>query len=75
MKVPKYIKQALESRANHAERFTYLDCIIFEFLDKHGIPYEEYDINGGCESYVNPHASSDRLLRAIENHKEQQNGR
>lgn len=75
MKVPKYIKQALESRANYAERFTHLDCIIFKFLDKHGILHEEYDICGGCESYVNPHASSDRLLRAIENHKELQNER
>ena len=74
MKVPKYIKQALESRANYAERFTRLDCIIFEFLEKHNISCEGYDINGGCESYVNPHSSIDRILRAIENHKENNNG-
>lgn len=69
MKVPKYIKQALKSRANHAQRFTHLDCIIAEFLDRYNIPCEEYDIYGGCESYVNPHDSSNRILRAIENHK------
>lgn len=73
MRVPKYIQQALESRANHAERFTHFDCIISDFLEKHGIPCEEYDINGGCESYVNPHSSSDRILTAIENHKEKYN--
>lgn len=29
---------------------------------------EEYDINGGCESYVNPYQSSNRILCAVEKH-------
>lgn len=66
MKCPEYIKKALIRRANHAEAFTVLDCMIQEFLDKHNILVEEYDICGGCESYVNPHSSSKRILKAIE---------
>ena len=54
MKCPQYIKDMLMSRAHHAERFTSLDVDIQEWLDKHGITVEEYDICGGCESYVNP---------------------
>ena len=39
---------------------------IQQWLDKHGIQVEEYDICGGCESYVNPLASSKRIIQAIE---------
>lgn len=66
MKCPQYIKDMLMSRAHHAERFTSLDVDIQEWLDKHGIVVEEYDIGGGCESYVNPRASSRRIIEAIE---------
>lgn len=69
MKCPKYIKDALKQRANHAARFTELDVMIGNWLEKHGLlgQVETYDICGGCESYVNPDSSSDRILEIIEN--------
>lgn len=67
MKCPQYIKDMLTRRAKHAAEFTELDIAIGEWLDKHGIEVEEYDICGGCESYVNPYASSRRIIEAIEN--------
>jgi hypothetical protein len=46
------------------------DVIIVEFLEKHGIEVEEFDIVGGCEMYVNPYSSAARVLEAIERSKE-----
>lgn len=69
MKCPKYIKDALQQRAKCADRFTELDVMIAEWLEKHDLIYlvEDYDIHGGCESYVNPSNSSERILKVIEN--------
>ena len=33
---------------------------------KNGVEVEGEDIHGGCESYVNPYKSSQRILKAIE---------
>ena len=65
MKCPKYIINALKRRADCASKFIHYDCIIGEFLDKHNIEVEEYDIYGGCESYVNPDDSAARIYEAI----------
>ena len=67
MKCPKYISQALDQRAKLASRFMELDYMIAEFLDRNDVFVEDYDIRGGCESYVNPFDSSRRILEAIEN--------
>lgn len=69
MTCPKYIKEALRQRANHAAKFTELDVMIGEWLEKHNLLelVEDYDIHGGCESYVNPDASSARILEVIKN--------
>lgn len=69
MRCPKYIKEALKQRANCASKFTDLDLMIAEWLDKHQLLdlVENEDIGGGCESYVNPHSSSERILEIIEN--------
>ena len=66
---PKYIKEALTQRAKCASRFTELDVMIGEWLEKHNIydKVEHYDISGGCEAYVNPDSSSARILEVIEN--------
>lgn len=66
MKCPKYIKTALLKRASYASKFTMMDVIISEWVDKHQIQVEEYDIYGGCESIVNPYSSIRRILEAIE---------
>ena len=57
----------LMRRAKYTSAFTDIDCTIQEWLDKYGIVVEEYDICGGCESYVNPYSSSRRIIEAIEN--------
>jgi len=69
MKCPKYIKEALRQRANHAARFTELDVMIGEWLEKNHLidEVEDYDIYGGCEAYCNPDSSSARILEVIEN--------
>lgn len=66
MKCPEYIKNALYQRARCAQRFTDLDVMIGEWLDKNQIEVEDYDIYGGCEAYCNPVDSSKRILNAIE---------
>lgn len=65
MKCPKYIEDALFKRANCAARFMEHDWVIAQFLEKHDIEVEDYDIYGGCESYCNPDASSRRIYEAI----------
>lgn len=65
MKCPKYITEALNKRATCAINFSIHDSTISRFLDKHGIEVEDFDIRGGCESYINPVDSSNRILRAI----------
>ena len=69
MKCPKYIQKALEKRANAACEFIKNDCIIVDWLKKNNLlgEVEDYDILTGCESIVNPGASSNRILRVIEN--------
>lgn len=66
MECPKYIREALLRRANHASAFLDLDWMIAEWLEKNGVEVESEDIHGGCESYVNPYESSRRILKAIE---------
>ena len=65
MKCPKYIEEALRKRANCAMDFTTHDVTIAHFLERHRIEVEDYDIYGGCESYVNPFDSSKRIYEAI----------
>ena len=69
MHVPKYIENALQQRAKHAERFNHYDYIISEWIDKYNIMAEECDYHGGVESIVNPYSSSARILEAIKKTK------
>ena len=71
MKVPKYIAEALEKRANFAYKFNHYDYIITQFIIKNRINAEEYDYCGGCESIVNPSTSSERVYQAILNSKKE----
>ena len=45
--------------------FSIQDEVIRKFLERNNIEVEEFDISGGCESYVNPVDSSNRILEAI----------
>ncbi|MBQ8218535.1 MAG: hypothetical protein IJZ79_02185 [Bacilli bacterium] len=67
MNVPKYIENALEMRAKHAEQFNHYDFIISNWIEKHDVITESCDTRGGVESIVNPYASSNRVLQAILN--------
>lgn len=69
MECPKYIKEALIRRANHASAFLDLDWKIAEWLEKNNIEVDFEDIHGGSESYVNPYDSANRILKAIEEKK------
>ena len=44
---------------NHA------DYKLGDWLEKNGVEVGEYDIYGGCEMYVNPWSSADRIKQAI----------
>lgn len=66
MKCPKYIKDLCYKRAKAASKFMDYDFEIYNWLEDHNIQVEDYDINTGCESIVNPYSSSDRIIKAIE---------
>ena len=69
MKCPKYIEDLCKKRAKHAAKFMECDCEIAEWLEKHNLlsEVEDYDILTGCESIVNPNASSKRIIAVIKN--------
>lgn len=65
MKCPEYIRVALEQRAKAAAVVMDKDYIVCDWLEKHNIEVEDYDIRTGCEMYVNPYDSMHRILEAI----------
>ena len=69
MKCPKYIKDLCYRRAKAASKFIDYDYKIYEWLEDHNVQVEDFDILTGCESIVNPYASSDSIIKAIEETK------
>lgn len=69
MKIPKKIEKLIERRARLADDLTHADNELTAWLDKKGLidKVEEYDIITGCEMYVNPYASADRIRDVILN--------
>lgn len=67
MKIPKKIEKLIERRAKLAEELNHADNELVAWLDKKGLTdkVEEYDIMTGCEMYVNPYASADRIRAVI----------
>ena len=67
MKIPKKIEKIIECRAKLAEKLNNKDIELTEWLEKKGLidKVEEYDIMTGCEMYVNPHDSADRIRAVI----------
>ena len=66
MKIPKYIDDALRMRTKYACLVSDRCSIIDEWLDKNGIECEYCDTHGGCEIYVNPYDSEQRIRECIE---------
>ena len=69
MKCPNYIRDLCYKRAKAASRFIDYDYKIYEWLEDHNVEVEDFDILTGCESIVNPYASSDRIIKAIEDYE------
>ena len=69
MKIPKRIEKLIERRAKLASDINYIDGQLTEWLEKKDLvdKVEEYDFMGGCEMYVNPYASADRIREVILN--------
>ncbi len=65
MEIPKYIDKLIEKRAELAVLLNHADHKLSEWLKKNGVEVEEYDIYGGCEMYVNPRSSADRIRQSI----------
>lgn len=67
MRIPKKIEKIIECRARLAERLNDKDMELTEWLEKKGLidKVEDYDIMSGCEMYVNPYASANRIREAI----------
>lgn len=66
MKCPNYIKDLCYRRAKAASKFIDYDYKIYEWLEDHNVQVKDFDILTGCESIVNPYASSERIIKAIE---------
>ena len=65
MKIPKYVEKLIVRRCRLAKELNSTDVKLAHFLERNGIEVEEYDIYGGCEMYVNPDSSSERVREAI----------
>lgn len=70
MKLPKRIDKLIDRRTRLAEDLNSVDLELTEWLEKKGIieDIEEFDYMGGCEMYVNPCASADRIKQKILSH-------
>lgn len=66
IKIPKEIKQHLIYRERLALELMMCDSIISEWLDNNAIPVDSSDYRTGVEMYMNPIASKNRILGAIE---------
>lgn len=67
MKIPKRIENLIERRSRLASDLNSIDYELAKWLEEKGLinEVEECDIRGGCEMYVNPHASADRIREII----------
>lgn len=65
MKIPKEIEKALNSRVIAAQVLMQADSVVSKFIDDNNIKVEDYDYRTGCEMYINPQASADRVRKAI----------
>ena len=65
MKIPKYIDEALKKRTKYACKLDGAILLVDKWLDKNNIECEDYDTHSGCEIYVNPFSSEQRIREAI----------
>ena len=65
MNLPKYIDEALTKRTKYACKLNDAMNVVDDWLDKHNIECESYDTHTGCEIYINPFSSEQRIREAI----------
>lgn len=66
MKIPKYVEKLIAQRCKLASDLNAKDFELSEWLERNGIEVDTDDIFGGCEMYVNPASSANRIRKAIE---------
>lgn len=71
MKCPKYIDKIIDRRARLAVELNDADCRLAEWLEKNMVEVDDYDVYGGCEMYMNPYNSAERIREAIKKAGEQ----
>lgn len=69
MKIPKYIKEALNKRAKAACAITDADRLITDFINRNSIDVDPADYCRGVEQYSAPYESTNRIYDAIVNHE------
>lgn len=71
MRLTKKIEKLIDRRTKLAEELMDVGSQVDSFIYENGIEseIEEYDMLTGCEIYVNPSASGERVKEAIRNHK------
>lgn len=67
MWLPKRIEKLIDRRARLAAELMNADYELSNWIDKHGIPVEDYDYRTGVELYTNPYASARRIKEAVAN--------
>lgn len=65
MKTPKYVQKLIDRRCTLAAQLMNVCCELDNWLDKNEILCEDYDTHTGVEIYCNPHASRERIMKAI----------
>lgn len=65
MKIPKEIENALKERVRAAETLQRMDVIVTKFIVDNDIDVPSDDYLTGCEMYIDPQGSADRVRQAI----------
>lgn len=65
MRIPENIEELIDERERLAACLNSADYKLSEWLEKNNIDADMDDIHGGCEMYVNPGASANRIRQAI----------
>lgn len=65
MKIPKYIDEALKKRTRYAYKLDDAIQLVDKWLDDYNIECDSCDTHAGCEIYLNPFSSEQRIREAI----------
>lgn len=71
MRLTKKMENLIDKRTRLAQELMDVSSQVDSFIYENGIEseIEKYDMGTGCEIYVNPAGSGERVKEAIRNHK------